>query len=384
MKYVQLFQPVIIFALTWLSVILLLSLRLSTLLEESLADAWFFYLISLGPFFAGYCIALLFQKKLQLVVKAPVSITDRYYSKFNKFLIFWVIMTLVEIAYSGGFPFIWLLTGSEKTYFDFGIPSIHGFLNALQLALSIISFFFYKISKKKKYLYITILFFIWNILIITRQVIVVLLIEVFVINFFLSKNKIKLMKSLVVSGLLFVIGFGVLGDFRSGAEGFIILAQPTENWPLWLPSGFLWVYIYITTPLNNLLFNFHFPITTPHYFFPSTLSLFLPSVLRNLIFDPEMLGSGNLVTQAFNVSSAFVAPYIDMGKYGIVIFSFYIGVFCNFTWWAEGSKQIFFRAITTQIIILSIFYNMFMYLPVVFQFVWIFIYFLRFKKHDTQ
>jgi len=380
-SFFKIFNPVIIFAAIWLFVIVLFSMRLSALLEESIDSAWFFYLISLTPFLAGYLFAFLPRKSIALDVPVLTEISETYYKRFFIYFYFWLALTVVEIIYSGGFPFLWLITGSDKIYFDYGIPTIHGLLNALELALGIIAFYFYKVDKKKMFLMITIFFVIWNILLVTRQVIIVLLIEIAVVYFLMSDNKLKLVRKLAIYVILGVIGFGILGDFRSGGEAFVKLASPTENWPTWLPSGFLWVYIYVTTPLNNLLFNFTFPIADPHIYFPNTLSLLLPSVIRNLVFDPSVYATGgNLVTEAFNVSSAFTSPYTDMGYWGIVIFSFATGVFSNVIWFVKGIKKIFFHAIIIQIIVLSIFYNMYMYLPVVFQFVWVSIYFSRFKK----
>jgi oligosaccharide repeat unit polymerase len=382
---VKLLIPVVIMALTWLFVILLFSLRLSSLLGESIASAWLFYVISIVPFLFGYVIMFLFRKSVSTEVAIFSEISPVYYKRFFTYFYFWLVLTILEIIYSGGFPFLWLLTGSSKIYFDYGIPSVHGLLNALELALSIIAFYIYKVSKRKQFLWITIFFVIWNILLVTRQVIIVSLIEIMVVFYLMSSNKMLLIKRMVIYVVLGVIGFGILGDFRSGGEAFVKLASPTDNWPLWLPSGFLWVYIYITTPLNNLLFNFTFPVYNTHIFFPNTLSLLLPSVLRNIIFDPATYTvNGNLVTEAFNVSSAFSAPYTDMGLSGIIIFSFFIGVFSNLIWWVTGIKRIFFHAILIQIIVLSIFYNMFMYLPVVFQFVWISIYFSKSKKSDLS
>lgn len=58
--------------------------------------------------------------------------------KFNKeksiklqtqLVIIWYIIFLLEIMYSGGLPVMW---GAEKSYYDFGIPTIHGLANMLR------------------------------------------------------------------------------------------------------------------------------------------------------------------------------------------------------------------------------------------------------------
>lgn len=375
----RIIQPVAYFAAIWIAVLLLFSLHLSNLLEQDVKEGVNFIVIALASFSFGYIILFLFRSKITLSEFQGFILDNRIEKRFTKFFLFWIICSIVEIIYSGGMPAIWLLTGSSKTYFDFGIPSIHGFLNALQLALGIIAFFIYKKTGKKKFLYFTIFFIVWDISIITRQVLMVMSIEMFVIYMMMSANKLQIIKNVVFFAVIGIIGFGILGDFRSGAEAFYLLAQPSDNWPTWLPSGFLWVYIYLTTPINNLLYNF----TTGHLqniLFPNTLSLLLPTVIRKLVFDASTFTvSGDLVTEAFNVSSAFASPFKDMGYPGIIIFGIFIGMFCNLTWWVKGINRVFFRAITVQTILLSIFFNHFFYLPVAFQFIWILLFFKGYK-----
>ncbi|MCU0349775.1 MAG: oligosaccharide repeat unit polymerase [Flavobacterium sp.] len=379
----KLFQPVLIFAFTWLLVILLFSLRLSSLLKESISDAWFFYLISTLPFFLGYTVSFAFRKNLNLGAIINFRIDEKSYEKkFNQFFKVWLIITIIEIIYSKGFPALWLITNSGKSYHEYGIPSIHGFINALGLSLSLISYYFYKTTSKKKFLIFTISFILWNLMLITRQVVITLLIEILVLNFYLSKNKLKVIFYFIFYGLIGIISFGILGDLRSGSEAFLKLAGASENWPKWLPSGFLWVYMYVTTPLNNLLYNFTFEIKTSNWLFPNTFSLLFPTIIRTIIFGEDYTNNGNLVTQAFNVSSAFSGPYLDAGYYGIMIFSLISGIFVNIVWWSKQILRLFYRAIIVQILVLSIFYNMFVYLPVIFQLVCVSIYFYGFNNKN--
>jgi oligosaccharide repeat unit polymerase len=383
MKIFRLLTPVIIFSSVWILVIFLLSFKFSYLLKEKTSDAWTFFFWIITFFILGYMFFFLFRPKVYTEYKWPGT-DEKTLKSFNGFVIFWISMTILEVIFSGGLPIIWLLTGSSKTYFDFGIPSVHGFLNALELTLGQLSFYFFYKTRKKKYLMFAIMFILWNVAIFTRQVIIVLVIEMFFIFFVISKNKIKIIRTLLIYGLFFILAFGWVGDFRSGADNFISVAVPSDNWPLWLPSGFLWVYIYITTPLNNLIYNFHFPVTDPDYLFPNTLSLLLPSVIRNLIYHNQDTVSGNLVSEAFNVSTAFMSSYKDIGYAGLMVFSFVIGLISNITWWVRGPKRLFFRAITAQCLILSVFYNHFFYLPIACQFIWLVIFFKKNKQNASE
>jgi oligosaccharide repeat unit polymerase len=378
----KVFQPVFIFCLIWLIVILLFNLRLSNLLTGDIGDAYMFFFMASFFFLVGYLCPLIFAEKINVSSSIFKPTGDNYEKLLFKYFYFWISISIIEVIYSKGIPIVWLFTGSDKTYADFGIPSIHGLMNALELVLGLLSYYFYRITKKKKFLVLTITFVLWNLCIITRQVIVVLLLEIFFVYYYFAKNKWKLSVNLVISFVAFVIFFGLIGDLRTGADNFVQLAQPSDNWISWLPSGFLWVYIYVTTPLNNLLYNFTTPITHYKFLFPNTMSLLFPSVIRNILYPADSTAStGDLVTQAFNVSSAFVAPYQDMGYYGICLFSLFAGFFTNIVWWSNGIIRIFFRAIIVQILILSIFFNHFFYLPVVFQFVWVLIFF---RNHSNE
>ncbi|SDT22733.1 oligosaccharide repeat unit polymerase [Mucilaginibacter mallensis] len=379
----KIFQPVLLFASVWLFVILLFSFRFSYLLNQDINYAYIFYGISLFFFLIGYFGMFVFNKELSIGKIQLLTITEKLKKRIFKFFYLWAIVSIFEIIASGGVPIVWLFTGSSKDYMDFGIHSIHGLMNALELSLGVLGYYVYRVTKEKKFLFLTFTFFLWNLIIITRQVDVVLIVEVFFVYLLLSDNKLKLLRNILISSLLFVILFGIAGDARSGADNFTQLAQPTDNWPDWLPSGFLWVYIYITTPLNNLLFSFTFTVKHYQFLFPNTLSLLFPSFIRGLIYGPEGGDvSGNLVTDAFNVSSAFASPYQDMGYYGIMLFSVFAGAFTNVVWWCKGIKRIFFRAIIAQILILSIFFNHFFYLPVSFQFVWILIILGNYKNEE--
>jgi oligosaccharide repeat unit polymerase len=381
----KIFQPFFIFSFTWLIVIILYSFRLSNLLTQDINEAYKFFFIATFFFLAGYIFPFIFYKKINISTKIFRPQNENYEKLLFKYFYFWIIISVIEIIYSKGIPIIWLFTGSSKTYFEFGIPSIHGLMNALELVLGLSSYYFYRLTKKRKFLVLTVTFVIWNLCLITRQVIVVLLLEIFFIYFYLAKDKWRLIINLLISFFTFVIFFGIVGDLRTGAENFYLLAQPSDNWVAWLPSGFLWVYIYITTPLNNLLYNFTVPVTNFQFLFPNSLSLLFPSVIRNIIYSSDNTAvTGDLVTQAFNVSSAFVAPYQDMGYYGICLFSLFAGSFTNIVWWKKGICRIFFRAIIVQILILSIFFNHFFYLPVVFQFIWVIIFFRNFNHEGIQ
>jgi hypothetical protein len=264
---------------------------------------------------------------------------------------FWIGITIVEVVISGGVPIVWALTGNTKTYTDFGVPSLHGFVNSLQEAIALCYFVLFLITKERRELKIPAFFLIWTIVIINRNMMLVTLLEFAVMYVRLRKVRSATFAQIGSGILMFVLAFGVIGDIRQGKSGLIRdLAQPTEAYPEWLPSGVLWAYIYITTPINNLLYTVEISHPINNALFPSTVSTLFPSVLRSAIYG-DTLGdaeSGSLVISAFNVSTAYVGPYQDFGFIGTSVFSAFIGIITLYFWFRDDLRSILMYAVMTQ------------------------------------
>ena len=133
-----LFHPLTLFLSVWSSVVLLYSLHLSYLLIFSSPLVFQVALWILLPFaavsVACICCRALFSSSLRRK-RRVITLTATELFAIDRLLWrafgFWVLTTILEIYVSGGIPIVWLLQGSSKTYFDFGIPSVHGFLNSL-------------------------------------------------------------------------------------------------------------------------------------------------------------------------------------------------------------------------------------------------------------
>jgi hypothetical protein len=182
----------------------------------------------------------------------------------------------------------------------------------------------------------------------------------------------------VIVLLVLVLLFGYMGDFRSGADAFRGAAMPTAAFPEWLPSGALWVYIYLATPIGNLVNTA--AVAPPQYnlLFPNTAALLLPTVLRKLVYGEASLNdalSGELVTDAFNVSTAYVGPFQDYGRLGMAGFSVLLGLIASYCWRRRSFRDALIYGVIGQILVLSIFFNHLFYLPVISQIGWLFIFF---------
>lgn len=353
--------------LVWVSATALYGLHLSHLL---LYRAGNFYEI-IGAIIMPFAIAQLIiaTVKWNLPRKTASFKLEISSASIKRAMTIWFFFSLIEIAVDKGVPIIWLLRGDAKTYFDFGIPSLHGFLNSIILGSSAASWLLYLKTKNRKLLFTPILCAAWSVVTITRQMLVIEIIEIGALTILANKITLRTTIKIVSGFILLIVIFGVIGNLRSGANAFTKLAEPTTEWPHWLPSGFLWVYIYVTTPLNNLFNTSSIGSNSCQLGFPATLSIAFPSVVRNLLYGKVAVSgwTGALVTRAFNVSTAYVGPYQDCGILGVIVFSFYFGLFSSWFYKRRDDFGILSYCVIIENIISSIFFDHFLYLPVVFQ-----------------
>jgi len=305
-----------------------------------------------------------------------VGLLDR---RLKLWFTIWCVVTVVEIIYSRGIPIVWLFIGSSKTYMDFGIPTVHGFMNSLLQAICLVRFGMgLRFRRKKDFLYAAWAVF-WSMMVVTRQLMMVFLIEAVVVYCTYRLIRVKRVIGALLSVPCLVYVFGVVGDLRTGAEQFRALAQPTSAYPDWLPSGVLWFYMYLSTPINNLIFTFHTTQPLYDWRFPNTLSELLPTVLRTMLFSANTLAAsnGDLITQAFNVSTAFAGPFEDFGRIGVLLSSFMMSVLGGLYWRKHTFRDRLCYAVLCQCLVLTVFFNHFVMLPVITQLIWIYIFFYR-------
>lgn len=178
--------------------------------------------------------------------------------------------------------------------------------------------------------------------------------------------------------------FGYMGDIRSGSSAFRAVARPTSSYPDWLPSGVLWFYIYITSPLANLVNTSLSTRPTGDLFFSHTVLFMFPTPLRNAIyggqFSEDQQSAGDLITANLTVSSAYVGPYLDNGFVGIGCYSALLGILSAYCWKKRKSFRNELRyAIIGQCLLFSIFWNFLFYNPLLGQVFWIYIIFTKRK-----
>ncbi len=381
-KRTLLLHPFIVFSGVWLTVVFLYSMHLSNLLLYSTSDVigvtsyiWLPFVAVLALYTTFHNFTKLAYRPRQNLRRFNLDLLER---RLTIWFRIWVVISIVEIFVSGGIPIVWLIRGSSKTYMDFGIPSLHGLVNSLLLSIAICRFALYLITGQRKHLIIPVFVVVWSMLVVTRNLMLVSLLEYAVV--FLSIKIIRpgIIARIAVGALLFILTFGFIGDIRSGAEHFRSLAQPTAQYPDWLPSGVLWAYIYISTPINNLIYTTQSSPPANNPLFPNTAATLFPSVLRVIIYGNHLdqAESGDLVTSAFNVSTAYLGPYEDYGRFGIVLFSALTAFACQFFWYRTGLRDVLIFAVLTQCLALTLFFNHFFALPVITQVIWFFCFFI--------
>jgi oligosaccharide repeat unit polymerase len=376
-----LIHPLVLFISVWGTCFVLYAMHLSDLLNFTTGQVGRIVQWILIPYVVT---VLLFQTFCWLAPKKPSEakggMDDEEYlraieTKIHKWFILWCVLTVVEVVASGGLPILWLMQGGSKDYTAFGLPVLHVFLGSLLSVLALSEVGIFVLHGDKRRLLIPAWVLLWSMLVVSRAVMITSMLQWSVLWFFLKGARIGTILRTVASSLAVIFIFGYLGDSRTGGEGFRALARPSWNYPDWLPSGFLWVYIYVTTPLGNLV-NTSLQ-TTPlnSVLFPNTIYFLFPTVIRGVIYgtDTTFATGGDLVTESFNVSTAYIGPYRDFGHLGMVCFSALLGFIAAYYWRHRKTfRDGLIYTIVAQCLLFSIFTNFLFYNPFLGQVFWIY------------
>ena len=279
------------------------------------------------------------------------------------------------------YPFFKIFGLSYLEYNEYGIHGLQGFINACYLSLSTI--LLYKIIFNKIKLKYTnpILFIIiaYPLILLSRQLIFSLFIQIFLIWLLLSKkSKLKLAFNFLLLFLLGILVFWVMGNFRTGDEVIVSFIGDDAD-----PSyAFLyWPYVYIVSPLSNLLTNID--STSPNGNLLTLLSQLIPSFIKNfydIYSDFNGFEDIKLINKNLNMGTYYLPGFLSFGWLGMCI-SFLLLILIYGYLKIKSNNNIYFffcYIVLLQVIALSFFTNILFYLPIVFQ-IFIFIY-LGLKK----
>jgi oligosaccharide repeat unit polymerase len=238
--------------------------------------------------------------------------------------------------------------------------------------LATANFYNYIKYKNGRSLYLCIAILITFAAIVTRKMIIVSSLQIVVVYYLLGGGiRLKSISLVLLSVVVVSVIFGVIGDIRTGRELFLSLSRPSFEYPDWLPSGLMWVYIYMVTPILNLtnaIYTVNIDKTNLDF-----ICQLLPSVVRYssgcVVEEVSQFDKAYQLSGAFNVATGYISIYLSQDKFGVIIFSFLHGIFCAFIYNTLNGRMrsVMLFSIVTQINLLMIFGNGFLNLNVVSQ-----------------
>jgi oligosaccharide repeat unit polymerase len=370
-------SPAIVYFSVWLLVLALYSLKWSLLLTPLSAKTLFFLvasvlIISLPT--VVYKIAALVIRKRRSVVKGlkDYIVTFSQLKKLRVLFYVWFFFSLLEITVFQSIPLLSFFgIGRNYTYHEWGIPTLHGLLNAIFSVISNYIFYFYLRTRNKKYLFYFFLCLIWPLLLVSRILFLSIFVEALFIFLYFNKIRISTLIRSVFVFVAIILVFGVVGDIRSGGgDGLSQLVRPSESYPDFLPSGFLWVYIYITSPINNINYNIDaFPQFSYH---PDiAFSNILPSIIKSKITISGSDTDFELVDANLNVSTFHMNYLMSFGYVGALLFYVLFGLLfliCQRNALkGHNIRSVFILVLILHNVVFTTFSDLFLLLPFAFQ-----------------
>jgi len=371
-------HPLLMAVTVWAGVGVLYSLHFSLILIYGDPELLYTLSLILLPYVTVSLIVFVGKIFFGRARKPPLSYSESHMARFEGRLTaafrIWAGLAVFETIATGGLPLFWIFLAPSKGYADYGIPSIHGFVNSILLATATASFALYLQTYNKRHLRYSLFAIGWSILILSRGVALVLLLQYAALFLRLRTIGVVTLGKLGIGLVGFLFLFGIAGDFRQSNTGeiFTALAQPSADYPEWMPATVLWSYIYTSTPINNLIYTMESVKPEDNWLFPNTASELFPTVLRKVIYSGKtaQTSQGQLVVKTLTASTAFVGPWQDFGAFGIILMSSMSAILGRFFWSQRNFQGVLIFAVMTQCLILTLFFNNYLALPVLFQNIW--------------
>jgi oligosaccharide repeat unit polymerase len=216
----------------------------------------------------------------------------------------------------------------------------------------------------------------------TRGILMSIVVQLFFVYYYLVGIKYKYLNRLILIFIIVIILFGFLGDLRTtGVESvkFSDLAQPNKNYPQFLPSGFIWVYMYITTPLNNIVNNIdQYPLLQFSAF--DAFGTLVPGSIRSS-FGKSKDTHFKLVVPYLNVTSSHRTYLAGFGIIGSLLFQSLLGFIVTLFYIkyknTGDTRNCLIIAILAHNLFLSFFVDFFLMLPYLSEFFFSYIFFTK-------
>jgi oligosaccharide repeat unit polymerase len=273
----------------------------------------------------------------------------------------------LNIAVAGYIPIVSQITTGDSHYLEFGVPSVYGAFLAYANALACFAFYVYLRGRRRVYLILFFSVLVMHVAFITRQNLITLLVEAFVIR---SLALGRLSRVTMVGCVVFaLVAFSLIGTLRSGDAKEIFGVQPEF---MWIPTSVIWLYAY--SYFNALNVDNVITSTGAPFFDGYMWQTLLPSVLR-----PENAHSSFVYMEVESAATAsYIFPvYTDIGK-GVVLWTGMLATVTALAYRRAMQHRRFIDIATYSCLffcaLLSFFVDFWLYLPVIFQlfFFWIF------------
>lgn len=363
------YHPLFAFLVPWIFVLVGQQLALCRIIQPFFSP---FYFVLLGNGFTALLLAFFFRTKKN---KRVPTLNFRPVLLFSICIYF--AFQCMQVVYFKGFPLLWLLMGDSRAYIDFGIQSLNGLFNALYL-IATTALFLTKRRFFDRFLFLILLCV--PILLVSRQLLMSLFFQISCCYLIYYP---KAWKKLVVGGVLLLTTFVVLGNVRTGVKELTTILGPEEVVP---ESCYplLWIYAYCVTPFNNI--NAACDNVTPVGAPLHELNALLPSFLRDKLV-PDIDDTGfRLVHKNMTVSTFYYPLLLDFGMWYCFFFMFLFQVmtFCAYRRAMKTAHpvDVMQYAVLYMVMVLSIFSNLLLFLPVLFQLVILRLFQLRLTRRD--
>ena len=359
----RILNPFAIFTLTWTFVLVLISLKLTTNINTLNPKGIVIIIVNIITSILIYlCFKFLTTSPSAIVKIQPTNRQlEITYKLANKCFYLFLILTLVDFIYSGGVPLLWLFTGSDKNYFNLGIPSIKGLQYTMYLFSFTLFAYILKFQKFNKWKIKLLLMILLPFIMLARGLMIYTIFQVFCVVMFDKKYTIKQFRNILIFFLFLILIFGFIGDIRGPyANPFAFLINDSFDNPLLkLPSGFTWIYIYITANYNNILLTLG--TFEPNNSFFNIVYNLIPGFFKQFITTET---ESPLITDAsLNVASFYAGYVTSFGVVGAIIGGVILQIVSTYYYFKAKSANIGYilaYSIMFTCLILSVFFDAFL------------------------
>lgn len=385
-------NPFILFSCVWLTVLFLYSLGLSQVLTPLHIETILLVCGSIIAFLAGWVFICALGRQIYIRPKVDLNFYAHFISgkkivqRIKLTALLWALGSLFEVMYFGGVPFLSNLgVGAELRYTEFGISGLHGLLNALYLILVLFFYTRWLLLRSKMSGFFLVCLLLWPILLMTRQLMLSAIVQIVLLYICFKPVRPAVYFWILLGGIFTVILFGYIGDMRSGRESFLAVAEPSFEYPDSWPTGFMWVYVYLVSPLNNINYNI---MNVEPYYFPVNLVLgVLPALVRDNVSSMfGVVDQIQLVNANLNVSSFYAKLLQDFGVFFSPIFLFIVSIFSNYLMANCYRKPGYLFALVVVLhgLVFSVFADLLFHLVFIFEILVFFIVFQVDGKSESQ